>query len=334
MLSTVTCPILLTLVSLDIVTLFKKDLDPRTPPMSHSTPSPVLPYPRLSLLISECFGDTSVETNPKKKKAAKFMAVLFPQSAMSSRDGCSTEDAESSIASVNSAPPLKGKHFIWTCQIDNATDCVSVKACALINSGAHMVLIRSDLVKRLNLSSYPLGTPECVSVALGSNDHIDHLTHYVVIDPASLDNHFCSQPLHAVIAPGLCMLLILGLPFLCINCVLCNYANHTCLISTMLPPYNLMATVPKQSHSPVLNMPLSDILASLKDQEARQKKQLKPLANQSTLDQFIAQDTPQTIANGRDQEDTRNSDTNNSTPSFPEYDCTIIEESLQAIGWN
>ena len=104
-----------------------------------------------------------------------------------------------------------------------------------------------------------------MSVALGSNDHIDHLTHYVIIDPASLDNHFRSQPLRAVIAPGLCMPLILGLLFRCINCVLCNYADRTCLVSNMSPPYNLMATVPKQTQSPALSTSLPDILASLKD---------------------------------------------------------------------
>ena len=135
------------------------------------------------------------------------------------------EDSDSSMASVSNTPPLKGKHLVWTCHVDNATDRVSVKAHALIDSGAHMVLIRPDLVKRLNLPSLPLVTPERVNVALGSAEPINQLTHYVEKFPASLDNHFHSHLLHAVIAPGLCMPLILGLPFLSLNRILCNYAE-------------------------------------------------------------------------------------------------------------
>ena len=66
-----------------------------------------------------------------------------------------------------------------------------------------MVLICPDLVKRLNLPLHPLETPECVNVAMGSSNQISQLTHYVVTDPASLDNCFCSHLLHAIIAPGL-----------------------------------------------------------------------------------------------------------------------------------
>ena len=88
-----------------------------------------------------------------------------------------------------------------------------------------MVLIRPNLVKRLNLPSLPLATPEQVNVALGSAEPINQLTHYVEIFPTSLDNRFRLHLLHAVIAPGLCMPLILSLPFLSLNRILCNYAE-------------------------------------------------------------------------------------------------------------
>ena len=198
-------------------------------------------------------------------KPSELVAAVFPHNAPITADGSITEDSDSSIASVSDKTPLKGKHFIWTCRIDNAIDQVSVKARALIDSGAHMVLIRPDLVKRLNLRSHPLATPERVDVALGSANHIEHLTHFVIILPSSLDSHFTSQPLQAIIAPGLCMPIILGLPFLCSNRILCNYAERTCLVSTMTPPYNLMSPVPKPVRTPELSAPLPDILASLKD---------------------------------------------------------------------
>ena len=128
-------------------------------------------------------------------KPSELVAAVFPHNAPITADGSVTEDSDSSIASVSDKTPLKGKHFIWTCRIDNAIDQVSVKARALIDSGAHMVLIRPDLVKRLNLRSHPLATPERVDVALGSANHIEHLTHFVIILPSSLDSHFTSQPL-------------------------------------------------------------------------------------------------------------------------------------------
>ena len=93
-------------------------------------------------------------------KSTDLVAAVFPQSITITADSSTAEDLDSSIASVSNTPPLKGKHLVWTCRVDNATDHVSVKAHALIDSGAHMVLIRPDLVKRLNLPSLPLVTPE------------------------------------------------------------------------------------------------------------------------------------------------------------------------------
>ena len=198
-------------------------------------------------------------------KATELVAAVFPQKTYVVSETSTTDESDSSIASVSDAPPLKGKHFIWKCRVDNPTDRVSVKAKALIDSGAHMVLIRPDLVARLNLSSHPLEKPEKVNVALGSAEQITQLTHYTIICPTSLDSCFRSRPLHAVIAPGLCMPLILGLPFLTTNRITCNYADRTCLINTMTPPYNLLASPQIKEPPPQLNTELPDLLATLKE---------------------------------------------------------------------
>ena len=193
-------------------------------------------------------------------KPTELVAAVFPQNAHVTADTSTAEDSDLSIASMSDGPPLKGKHFIWTCRVDNPTDRVLVKARTLIDGGTHMVLIRPDLVTHLNLSAKPLEKPEQVNVALGSAEHINQLTHYVTITPMSLDNCFHSQPLHAVIALGLCMPLILGLPFLCTNRIACNYAECTCLITTMIPPYNLLNVLPKEMKTPALETMLPDIL--------------------------------------------------------------------------
>ena len=150
-------------------------------------------------------------------KATKLVAAVFPQRTYIMADTSMTDESDLSITSMSDAPPLKGKHFIWKCRVGNPTDCVSVKAKALIDSGAYMVLICPDLVAHLNLSSHPLEKPENVNITLGSANQITQLTHYTIICPTSLDSCFCSHPLHAVIAPGLCMPLILRLPFLTTN---------------------------------------------------------------------------------------------------------------------
>ena len=221
---------------------------------AHGNPCPAPPPPVAA----------TVET-VHAPKPTELVVAVFPQNAHITVDTSMADDSDLSIASVSDGPPLKGKHFIWTCWVDNPTDHVSVKARTLIDGGAHMVLIRPDLVTHLNLSVKPLEKPEQVNVALGSTEHINQLTHYVTITPMSLDNCFHLQPLHAVIAPGLCMPLILGLPFLCTNRITCNYAKHTCLITTMIPPYNLLNVPPKVMKTLVLKTMLPDILASLKE---------------------------------------------------------------------
>lgn len=198
-------------------------------------------------------------------KTTELVVAVFPQNMHISVDSSAADDSDSSIASVSDAPPLKGKHFLWTCRVDNPADCVSVKARALINSGAHMVLIRPNLVTRLNSASHPLEKAEQVNVTLGSADQITQLTHFVIISLSSLDLCFRLKPLHAIIAPGLCMPIILGLPFLCINRIVCNYTERTCLVTTMIPQYNLLNVSHERNRIPPLDTTLPDILASLKE---------------------------------------------------------------------
>src|SRR6201996_2257185 len=65
---------------------------------------------------------------------------------------------------------------------------------------------------------------------------------------------FMSTPLQAIIAPGLCMPLILGLPLLMTNKVICNYVKHQCLATTSTPPYDLM-TLPLLCITSCTNLP-------------------------------------------------------------------------------
>ena len=48
-----------------------------------------------------------------------LVAAVFPQSYT---EKSILEGSDVSVSSVRAPPPLKGRHFIWTCQLTNATD--------------------------------------------------------------------------------------------------------------------------------------------------------------------------------------------------------------------
>jgi hypothetical protein len=166
---------------------------------------------------------TEADTN--MTPAQNLVAAIFPQDNVNTADNSLSDNSDTSVVSVSAHSPLKGKHFIWTCHLNNVTDRLSLKMKALIDGGAHMVLIHPDIVTRLALPTFPLEKPEQVNIAMGSPNQIEQLTHYIIIEPASLDGLFILHCIHAVIAPGLCMSIILGLPFLCTNKIVCEYAN-------------------------------------------------------------------------------------------------------------
>ena len=104
-----------------------------------------------------------------------------------------------------------------------------------------------------------------MNVGLGTSQKSGKLTHYVILEPSSLDGLFSSHLLHAVIAPGLCMPMILGLPFLTVNKIVCNYAAHQCMATENEPPYNLLLKN-KSQIALGINTNRLDILAALKEQ--------------------------------------------------------------------
>ncbi|KAH9015035.1 hypothetical protein EDB83DRAFT_2529122 [Lactarius deliciosus] len=196
-------------------------------------------------------------TETSMTNGADLVAAVFPMSSAVASDS-STEHSETSLASVRVPPPLKERHLTWLCELTNPIDHLWVNTHALIDSGAHMVLIRPDLVDRLKLPKLLLERPERIAVAIDATTP-PHITHYVILQPASIDKKFMSQPLHAVIAPGLCMPLILGLPFLTVNKIVCNYAERTCIVTNSQMTYDLLS---KRKPYPPKDV---DILAAIRE---------------------------------------------------------------------
>ena len=130
------------------------------------------------------------------------------------------------------------------------------------NNGLHWQWSTHDLhppqpCRKLDLHAFQLSTPENICVAIDAKQTAP-LTHYVCITISSHDGLFKSKALNAVIAPGLCMPIILGLPFLVNHKIICDYAKHECLITIENQKYNLLT-------QPVQRQFSHDILAAIHD---------------------------------------------------------------------
>ncbi len=190
-----------------------------------------------------------------------LVAALFPESKLLKADD-DRPISEDSFTTAVSQTPLKCDHLMWKCLLTSPAGPVEVNA--LLNSGAHLVLIRSSLTSKLRLPFQLLNKPECITVAISASDGPTAITHFVDIAPSSLGNDFSSRPLRALVVPKLLMPLILGLPFLVLNRINCNYAKHECNVLINGEVLNLLkkATANKTDHA----FQTRQILASIHEQ--------------------------------------------------------------------
>ena len=114
----------------------------------------------------------------------------------------------------------------------------------LINNGAHLVLIHPEVVDALRLECHLLKVPETISVAISKTKKKVKMTlhHYVKFVVTSIDNAWTLKTVHAIIAPGLCMPVILGLLFLTHNDIVTDHKERSCIDKKT--GYNLMNPTP------------------------------------------------------------------------------------------
>ena len=136
-----------------------------------------------------------------------------------------------------SFPLLKSKHFIWKCKVNGGpTVDFPLMVHTLIDNGAHIVLIHPELVEQLHLPVYTLETPEEVDVAIDTSckkKKKQILSSFVILQLTSPDNMFVAKPVRALITPGLCMPVILGLPWLEHNQIVCDHADRACIVKDL-----------------------------------------------------------------------------------------------------
>ena len=138
-------------------------------------------------------------------------------------------DSDSS-GSAEDVSPLSCPHLIWRAQIWNNDD-VQIPYDCLLDDGAHLVLIRPETVTDLGLPIHRLKDPVSVTLALNGNpDSLTVFHDYVSLSLSSLNNAWSSKPVRALIAPGLCSSILLGLPFLVHNKIVIDHDSRTAVV--------------------------------------------------------------------------------------------------------
>ena len=122
-------------------------------------------------------------------------------------------------------------HYIWHANVHGKSEFPTPVNC-LLDNGAHLVLIRPETVADLGLHVRNLHKPESATVAINSQRHTFHLADYVVLSLSSLNNTWTSHPVRALIAPDLCINILLGLPFLKHNKIIVDHELDTAICKT------------------------------------------------------------------------------------------------------
>ena len=176
---------------------------------------------------------TAEESNASEED--DYVTAVMPSAVL--RNGSFSED--------DMSPPLHSKHFVAKFNIAAAHLDFPLMFSMLIDNGAHLVLIHPEVVEALKLKHHPLKVPETVSIAISENNKKKvkmTLHHYVKFEVTSLDNAWTSKTVHAIITPGLCMPVILGLPFLIHNDIVTDHKARSCIDKKC--GYNLLNPVP------------------------------------------------------------------------------------------
>ena len=161
-----------------------------------------------------------------------IVAIMPPTNDSVVLEGNSSDLSKDSHDSVSArSVPFLIPHYHWRCAIDGADSLNCVDLEALINNGSHTVLIRDDLVDNLKLCRWKLHEPMNISLAVSDSENrvVTTLTEWVKLKLFDRNNLWSSRTVHAVVTPGLCTDVILGLPFLKVNKIITDHSNNTCV---------------------------------------------------------------------------------------------------------
>jgi len=160
-------------------------------------------------------------------------AIMPPTNNSAVLEGDSSDLSKDSDDSMSDCSvPFSIPHYCWRCAIDGVDSLDHVNIEALIDNGSHTVLIRDNLVDDLKLQRRKLHEPMNISLALSDSENcvVTTLSEWVKLKLFDRNNLWSSRTVHAVVTPGLCTDVILGLPFLQVNKIITDHSNKTCIV--------------------------------------------------------------------------------------------------------
>src|SRR6202167_1497175 len=163
--------------------------------------------------------------NPVAYVATNASSVI--DSSMSSEDSSNVSFVSKVIpicAAVAATPltevaPLHVPHLYWKCLASGKSNEFPIIFNALIDHGSSAVLISEQYVAKLGLRRKRLLEPYSAELAMESNGHKVNIefSEYVKVTLHDPSSFWSSKSVRAIIAPGLCAPMILGMPFLVHN---------------------------------------------------------------------------------------------------------------------
>jgi len=124
--------------------------------------------------------------------------------------------------------PVSVPHLVWRANLFGRNE-FPVPVDCLLDNGSHLVLIRPETVANMGLPIRKLKEPIHILLALGGENRVTRLTDFVSLSLSSLNNAWSSRPVSAIIAPGLCANILLGLPFLEHNHIVIDHSLRSAI---------------------------------------------------------------------------------------------------------
>jgi hypothetical protein len=159
-------------------------------------------------------------------------AIMPPMNDSVVLEGDSSDLSKDSDDSVSDCFVLFSiPHYCWRCVIDGMDLLDRVNIEALIDNGSHTVLIHDDLVDNLKLQRRKLHEPMNISLTLSDSENhiVTTLSEWVKLKLFDRNNLWSSCTVCAVVTPGLCTDVILGLSFLQVNKIVTDHSTKPVL---------------------------------------------------------------------------------------------------------
>jgi len=121
--------------------------------------------------------------------------------------------------------------FFLDCAVGSSTTSSVISIWALIDHGSDAVLIEPSLADRLGLKRQKLPIPKHIKMVVGTGKRNESFMfdEWVPLSIVSSDQSWTSRTCRAILAPNLCVPVLLGGPFLASNHLVIDHESRTCI---------------------------------------------------------------------------------------------------------